>query len=536
MLSENVAKFKATIEKINVKLNDLIAGEKEAFITLKDFWQYNAFNPTYCEELLRKVALGKNKHPNDKKLLEALQDFRRLCKDYYTKEQAIYETFQKALGGKRNKKPQPVPQPVPKPQPQPQPQKSKPVFGNDRIDYPNGDYYIGKYNNEQPNGKGKYYYQNGDWKEGFFISGELHGQGSKYFTEYKRTDHGQYKHGNRIGKGIMLWKDGDRYEGEWNADGINGKGKYSFTNGSWREGYFNNGQLHGKGKYYNSEYKYTESGNYQHGELVGKAVTEWNNGHKFKGIMIDSNNGEGTYYYEDGKKERGMFVNGKWIPSVGKRSHSVGSWLSNIGTWIWEHITYIPWVIATIATIMALFTNGFWMAVMTGIFGAIGAVISSWLIIIVKAILEIIYEILIALPKMVKIILCIAVIVTVVYFSGLKKYTMTFYHSNEPLIELTQEKKIEGKWSGKIGSTEAQLEILSIDKGNVNAEIHFSNNRVEKLSGVINDSILFLKDQIINGLYDGEYIGTITDNEKTFSGSYFNQLNNKRANFKFLKQ
>ena len=80
--------------------------------TVKRFWQ-------------RWLQGRKNKHPNDRDLLEALQDFRRLCRDYYTKDGTVYLAFQNVM---RQKQMQPQPQYQPQPQlqyqaqPQPQPQ------------------------------------------------------------------------------------------------------------------------------------------------------------------------------------------------------------------------------------------------------------------------------------------------------------------------------------------------------------------------------------------------------------------------------
>ena len=45
------------------------------------------------------------------------------------------------------------------------------------------------------------------------------------------------------GRGVDIWPNGDRYEGEW-ADGApNGRGTYSFGDRVWYEGDFRAGQL-----------------------------------------------------------------------------------------------------------------------------------------------------------------------------------------------------------------------------------------------------------------------------------------------------
>ena len=116
MLDANATKFKFTAEKIDRKFSDLIAEEKEAYPALRNYWQQNAFNAAACDALLTKMAAGKNKHPNDRDLLSALQDFRRLCRDYYTKDRTVYAAFQNTM---RQKKMQPMPRPQTQYQPQP---------------------------------------------------------------------------------------------------------------------------------------------------------------------------------------------------------------------------------------------------------------------------------------------------------------------------------------------------------------------------------------------------------------------------------
>ena len=48
------------------------------------------------------------------------------------------------------------------------------------------------------------------------------------------------------GKGIMLYEDGRRYEGEW-AKGLEGQGTCVFPDGSRYEGLWKGGVMHGRG-------------------------------------------------------------------------------------------------------------------------------------------------------------------------------------------------------------------------------------------------------------------------------------------------
>ena len=44
------------------------------------------------------------------------------------------------------------------------------------------------------------------------------------------------------GKGILTWKDGRFYDGEFNFDKKHGQGKYTFADGKWYDGGWINGK------------------------------------------------------------------------------------------------------------------------------------------------------------------------------------------------------------------------------------------------------------------------------------------------------
>lgn len=51
------------------------------------------------------------------------------------------------------------------------------------------------------------------------------------------------------GKGVYIWKDGRRYEGEYDLDKKHGYGIYQWVDGRTYEGYWAFGRQHGRGKY-----------------------------------------------------------------------------------------------------------------------------------------------------------------------------------------------------------------------------------------------------------------------------------------------
>jgi hypothetical protein len=114
MLADNVAKWKKLVAEIEREKSNFIQDENKLFQSLRDFWRINNFAPDKCKQLLNEIAVYKAKHPaSDFK--ENLQEFRGLCNGYYTKDKAVFEAFQKAMGGKIKLEIAPKPRPKPKP-------------------------------------------------------------------------------------------------------------------------------------------------------------------------------------------------------------------------------------------------------------------------------------------------------------------------------------------------------------------------------------------------------------------------------------
>ena len=89
------------------------------------------------------------------------------------------------------------------------------------------------------------------------------------------------------GKGTMVYKNGDVYEGEFSDGKPNGKGKCSFKNGNVYEGDFALGVMHGKGKLIDVS-GFTYEGDFENGVM----------------------NGTGKMTYKDGTVEEGKFLGG----------------------------------------------------------------------------------------------------------------------------------------------------------------------------------------------------------------------------------
>eukprot|EP00948_MAST-09A_sp_MAST-9A-sp1_P003568 g3568.t1 len=111
--------------------------------------------------------------------------------------------------------------------------------GNGVMKYACGDRYEGQWQNDVPYGLGKF-----TWMDGGYYHGE-------YLAVLDKYSHGvlfPHPTGKRHGKGIRVWSNGNRYEGDWVDDYMHGKGVYIFVEGGTYEGDFQYGKFHGYGK------------------------------------------------------------------------------------------------------------------------------------------------------------------------------------------------------------------------------------------------------------------------------------------------
>lgn len=102
-----------------------------------------------------------------------------------------------------------------------------------RIEYHNGDVYVGETNDE----------------------GKLHGNGIYVHERKPRDVHeckydGEWENGQKNGHGTQYYSNGDRYVGKW-KDGKrkDKKGRYYYANGDYYEGEFLDNHKHDDGFY-----------------------------------------------------------------------------------------------------------------------------------------------------------------------------------------------------------------------------------------------------------------------------------------------
>lgn len=184
-----------------------------------------------------------------------------------------------------------------------------------------GSVYTGEFKDNKPNGYGHYTFSNGDTYTGEWKNNERHGYGVYNYSnkEGYKSYAGEWKAGARSGMGIMYYKDEKispkfgmwennnflyKYEttGCVEGDCEHGKGVFVWNDGSRYEGDFKNGERNGTGVYYyNSGAKYV--GEQKNGGRNGVGTYYYPNGDKFIGEWKDERKVTGVMHTKDGIKE-----------------------------------------------------------------------------------------------------------------------------------------------------------------------------------------------------------------------------------------
>ena len=161
-----------------------------------------------------------------------------------------------------------------------------------------------------------------------------------YISRRKRYKDGQFEgiiiNGKRELRGIMKYKNGGKYEGQWKNDKRNGKGVFISQNynnpnltGIKYEGEFNNDKIEGYGiGKYSSGDKY--EGEWKNNKQYGRGVLNYVGGGKYVGEWKNGKlNGEGTYYLKNGERFEGKFEDNKYN-GYGKYYYNNGEYLEGI--------------------------------------------------------------------------------------------------------------------------------------------------------------------------------------------------------------
>lgn len=106
----------------------------------------------------------------------------------------------------------------------------------------------------------------------------------------------------RDGKGVQLWVDGSKYEGYWKNDKANGRGRLIHSDGDVYEGDWVDDKSHGYGVYlHNDGAKY--QGDWVEDKQEGYGIETWPDNAKYEGAYKDGmKHGRGMFTWADGSK------------------------------------------------------------------------------------------------------------------------------------------------------------------------------------------------------------------------------------------
>lgn len=174
------------------------------------------------------------------------------------------------------------------------------------LGFADGSTYVGDLNsNGQLEGNGRLQWKNGDIYVGNFVAGLFEGEGK--FSSASGTYTGSFVKGASEGQGKFIYPDGSHYSGEFKANHFHGKGKFTYSDGSYYLGDFVNGHPYGKGQWFFAD-KSIYSGDVVNGVLTGKGELVRVDG-KYHGDFVGGKmHGKGVYTDQFGGTYSGSFV------------------------------------------------------------------------------------------------------------------------------------------------------------------------------------------------------------------------------------
>ncbi|KAH3764064.1 Morn repeat protein [Pelomyxa schiedti] len=167
--------------------------------------------------------------------------------------------------------------------------------------------------------------------EGGWDRNEWHGHGTWRSRETGDIYCGMFDHGKKSGRGKMLFgatnQGGGSYIGGWQSDMFHGKGVRLWANGDRHEGQWVRGKEHGTGrKTWASDGK-SFDGVWEMG-VMKSGTMKWPNGDQFTGTFMVSGDGDGKATFQrvggDGSTGEGTLKNGIFQERANMRSHCMG--------------------------------------------------------------------------------------------------------------------------------------------------------------------------------------------------------------------
>ena len=121
------------------------------------------------------------------------------------------------------------------------------VSGSGRVEWTNGESYVGSLVEGRKHGKGRFNWVGGQWYEGDWADDRAVGHGVIQFAGGNRYE-GAVLDGEPSGRGTLVFPTGDRYTGDFARGVFHGQGRFAWKNGNRYEGAWRLGRKHGQGR------------------------------------------------------------------------------------------------------------------------------------------------------------------------------------------------------------------------------------------------------------------------------------------------
>jgi len=180
---------------------------------------------------------------------------------------------------------------------------------------PSGDTYEGGFNDGEQEGDGTFRSSIEGWVfVGFFVHGRMYGEGRIDWPD-GRIYVGQWKDGIREGHGKLTWPDGSSYEGPFRQNRVEGHGRKFFPDGAWFEGQFSAGEFDGNGLFHWPDGTEFE-GLWRQSEIVGPGCHRFPSGTSIEGTFEECGaSGEGTKRWPNGCVYSGILIQNRIVQS-----------------------------------------------------------------------------------------------------------------------------------------------------------------------------------------------------------------------------
>lgn len=169
-------------------------------------------------------------------------------------------------------------------------------------------------------GKGIYLWADGRRYEGEWKKGNYHGIGTAYHSNNKVQHEGLWANGVfhgvplsgdcKNGSGKLKLPGGEIYEGDFKNCEINGKGVMVYHNGDRYQGEFLNGFPSGEGVYVWAQNGEQYRGTFRNGVIHGKGIYTYHNGSRYEGRFLNGKRqGTGSVFWPNGDRYEGQWNN-----------------------------------------------------------------------------------------------------------------------------------------------------------------------------------------------------------------------------------